>query len=202
VLLTAGGFLSSRLYSSIGLILVLGYGIGFGTRAVAGDERAGRLELLLGLPVSRTRVVRSRFLALAVLLAVLCGGLALVLSIGDAALDLDLNGEAVLAANCGLFWIGLLFGALALAVGSATGRPSLARGIAIAGALAGFIVNALGVYSNWFAPLRPLSPFAWYLAEAPPLTRGFDTGHLMLAVAALGLWGVAMAAVGRRDITR
>ncbi|MHC4452096.1 MAG: ABC transporter permease subunit [Planctomycetota bacterium] len=202
LMLTAGGFLSSRLYSSIGLVLAIAYGIGFGTRAVAGNERAGHLELLLGLPVSRTHLVRSRLAAMVILLTLLCGGLGFAIWIGDAALDLGIRTESILAANTGLFLIALLFGTIALAIGSATGRPSLARGAAIAVAFGGFILNALGVYSDWFAPLRPLSPFAWYLGSNPPLTRGFDEGHLVLAAASLALAAVAVATVGRRDITR
>ena len=202
VMLTAGGFLSSRIYSSIGLVLALAYGIGSGTRAIAGDERAGHLELLLGLPVSRARLVRSRLAAFTLMLALLCGGLAVVLFVGSAAIGLDLGAESILAANLGLFLIALLFGALALAVGAATGRPNVARGTAIGVALGGFLLNALGLYSKWFAPLRPISPFAWYLGDQPPLTRGFDTGLLLLAATALAFAGMAVYAISRRDISR
>jgi len=202
ILLTPGGFVSSRLYASIGLVLAIAYGIGLGTRAVAGDERAGRLELLLGLPVSRARLVRARFAAMAVLMATLCAGLGVVLWAGDRLLDLDFAPDAVVAANVGLFLIGMLFGAFALALGCALGRPALARGIAIGAALGTFLINALGLYSKWFAPLRPFSPFAWYLGDRPPLTRGFGAGHLLLAAVAAAWFGIALAAVGRRDLGR
>jgi ABC-2 type transport system permease protein len=139
---------------------------------------------------------------MAVLLGLLCAGLAIVLWAGDAVLDLGFDGEAVVAANVGLFLIGLLFGAFALALGCAFGRPGLARGIAIGTALAAFLINALGLYSDWFAPLRPLSPFAWYLGDRPPLTRGFGSGHLLLALVTSAWFGIAVLTIGRRDLRR
>jgi hypothetical protein len=64
-LTSPAGYLASSAYGPLVPLLVAVFAIAFGTRAVAGDEEAGTLYLLLAHPVSRTRVALQRFAALA-----------------------------------------------------------------------------------------------------------------------------------------
>jgi len=200
IMLTPAGFLSSRLYASIGPILMIAFSIGAGTAAIAGEERRGTLGLLMAQPIPRGRVVRDKFLALAFWTVLLPFGLIGVLFVGNLAVDLDLTEKGIVCANLGLALVALLFGALAFAVGCATGRPALARGVATAVAIAMFLLNGLGAFLGFLAPLRGISPFAWLLADGPPLARGLSPGMWAAPAVIVALYFWAMRAFRRRDI--
>src|SRR3954454_22361164 len=50
---TPAGYLSSTVFALLGPLLVIVYAVSAGTRAVAGDEESGVLDLLLAHPLSR-----------------------------------------------------------------------------------------------------------------------------------------------------
>jgi ABC-2 type transport system permease protein len=105
------------------------FAIAFGTRAVAGDEEAATLELLLAHPVSRTRVALQRFAALGAAL-VLVGAvpwLAMLAVAGPAELE-GVTAAELAAATTQLAPFGACLGALGFAVGAATARKAPALG--------------------------------------------------------------------------
>jgi ABC-2 type transport system permease protein len=77
------GYLQGTLFALLGPLLVVMMAVAAGARAVAGDEEAGALDLLLAHPVSRTQLVLERFGALA---AASLGLVLLALGIGTVAL--------------------------------------------------------------------------------------------------------------------
>src|ERR1700675_2696400 len=58
------GYLRSEVFSILGPILFLVFVIGSGARAIAGEEEAGTLDLLLSTPISRRQVVFDKAVAL------------------------------------------------------------------------------------------------------------------------------------------
>ena len=66
---SGAGYLNGELYSLMVPLLLLVYGIGAGARAIAGEEEAGTLELLLAHPLRRRRVLLEKLGAAVVLLA-------------------------------------------------------------------------------------------------------------------------------------
>lgn len=73
LLTTLAGYLDSQLFANILPVMPFVFAIGLTAWTVAGDEAAGRLELLLANPVSRVRLALARFAALLCLLTVLAG---------------------------------------------------------------------------------------------------------------------------------
>jgi len=201
-LLTAGGFISSRVYATVGLVLMLAFAVGMGAASIAGEERHGTLELQLATPLTRRRLLLESFAAMLTLIAVLGIALCLVMALGNAAIDLDLSLEAIVAATLGLALTGVFFGALALALGAATGSTVVARGVPAAVAVGGILFNGLGQVVAGFAPFRYLSPIYWFLGDTPPLLRGFSAGPLVLLGAALVAVGIGAVGFERRDLTR
>ena len=59
------------------------------------------------------------------------------------------------------------FGAVAMAVGAATGRRAVATGAAAALALAAYLVDSLGALVPWLHDLGPITPFHHYAAPEP-----------------------------------
>ena len=58
------GYLRAELFALLGPILFLVYAVGAGGRAIAGEEEARSLDLLLSTPLTRTQVVRDKAMAL------------------------------------------------------------------------------------------------------------------------------------------
>ena len=201
-MLTAAGLITSRVYGGPGLLLMLLFTIGMGTAAVAGEEARGTMDLQLSVPMTRHRLVLEKFAAMVTLVVVLVSGLTVVLWSGDWLLDLDLTLTGIIAANLGLGLIGLFFGALSLFVGAVTGRAGLARGIAAAVAIGGFMLNGLGAAFDFLDPVRLISPFYWFLGDSPPLLRGFSWGMIVFVVTTTLLVGASTAAFARRDVVR
>lgn len=156
-----GGYAWARMFSLLLPVTLAIYAIRAGTRAIAGDEEEGRLELPLAQPVTRTELLVARTLALAVNLAAL--GLTVLVAnvvfaaIVDAALPVARLGYATL----GLVLLAWTLGAVALAVGTASGRAGLASGVAFAVTLASYLVHNLAPQVETLRSLRGFTPF-WY----------------------------------------
>jgi ABC-2 type transport system permease protein len=108
---------------------------------------------------------------------------------------------ADLAAACAmLLLLSLAFGAIALAVGCATGHRGLALGITGGYAAFAFVINALAPSVDALGWLRPLSPFRWYL-DPDPLVSGIAVKNVavLLAIIVVG-YVVAGLTFERRDL--
>jgi ABC-2 type transport system permease protein len=197
---TPEGYLSSEVFSFLAPILLLVYAIGAGARAVAGEEEAGSLDVLLSTPVRRRRVALDKFEAMVVGTFGLVAVMWLSVVVFGAIWDLRPDLANFTAACLHLFLLALAFGAIALAVGSATGSKGLAIGAPSGLALIAFIVNLFGATVSWLEPVRPLSPF-YYYSGSEPLLNGVDPAHA-LVLAAIATLAVSIAVWGfeRRDL--
>jgi ABC-2 type transport system permease protein len=197
---TPEGYLRSELFSFLMPILLLVFAIGAGARAIAGEEEARSLDLLLSTPVRRRRVLLDKLAAM----ALGTGGLVVVMWASVVALgpiwDLRPDLGLFTAASLHLFLLALAFGAIALAVGAATGSKGLAAGVPSGIALVTFIVNVLGATVSWVEPLRPLSPF-YYYAASEPIVNGVEPRHvLVLSAVTVVATALGLRAFERRDL--
>jgi ABC-2 type transport system permease protein len=194
------GYLQGTLFALTGPLLLIMAAATAGARAIAGDEEAGMLELLLAHPVSRTRLVLQRFAAL----AVTCAWLGLVVWAGTVAAagaaDLGIGVGPIGAATLGLVLLGLGFGTLALAAGAVAANRAAVLGVTAALAVAAYLAYTVGSQVEALASVRRLSPFSWYLG-GDPLRSGLDAGGLaLLAAVPLVALGVALWSLNRRDV--
>ena len=196
---SAGGWVSQTVYALLGPVLLLVHGISNGARLFAGEERDGTIELELTAPVSRTRILAERAMALWVAQAGLVAVITVVSWVLVTALDMDVAIDRLLAGSTGLLALTGGFASLALGLGAATGR----WGWAVAGpaglAVVAFMFDALGPVADqpW---MTSVSPFSWYLG-AEPLLDGFDPGGLvrLAGLTVIGL-GIGFGALPRRDL--
>jgi beta-exotoxin I transport system permease protein len=197
---TPAGYLRSELFSSLALILFLIFAIGAGSRAIAGEEERRTLDLILSTPVGRRTLITGKALAIVAVTFALAAVLFVVTFAAGPVFGLSMAASRLTGACAMLAILAIAFGAIGLAVGTATGRRSL--GNATAGGIAVFtmVVNALAAQVSGLRVLRPLSPFRWYL-EPDPLTHAVDPVNVLVLVgiAVVG-FAVALVAFDRRDL--
>lgn len=197
---TAVGYIQIELLSFMGPALVLLYTVGQGGAAIAGEEERGTIDLLLGAPVSRMRVLLDKALAIAVGCFLIAAATGAALLLEGRAFDLELPVAGVVAAMLHLALLGLVFGTMALAIGAATGSGTLARGVPAALVVVSYLVNGLGGFVDWLEPFQRWSPFYQYMAH-DPLRHGVSWPAVLVAVATVlvlfagGAWGFR-----RRDL--
>lgn len=197
---TPTGYVQIELLSFMGPMLLLIYAITTGAAAIAGEEERGTADLLLSCPVSRTEIVLRK--AVALLVGVV--GLAAVMGVSligeGAAAGMHLPYGHVVAAMTHLALLALVFGALALAVGAATGHAVASRAVPAVVAVAAYILNGLGEVISWLHPVRKFSPFYQYIGH-DPLRSGFSLAALVVAgLTVAGLTLLAVVTVRRRDL--
>lgn len=197
---SATGYMTAEFVSVLGPLLLTIYAITAGAAAVAGEEAAGTLELILAKAVSRTRFALEKLAALAVCVAVLMAVSWLALIAGGTAAGMHLSAMGITATVIALGLLGSEMGVVAFAVGAATGRPGTARTIAALIAVAAYLLNGLGPLVTWLEGARKVSPFYAYLGH-DPLKNGLSFGFAGVLIATT----IVIAAAGltifrRRDL--
>jgi ABC-2 type transport system permease protein len=197
---TPVGYLQVELLSFMGPLVLMLYTVTAGAGAIAGEEDRHTMDLLLASPVSRTRVVLHKLLAMCVGAFVL-GAVGVVALVGEGSLaDMGLPLGNVAAAMLHMTLLALVFGALALAVGGLTGHGTLSRAIPAVVAVVAYVVNGLAPIVSWLEPVQRLSPFYQYVGH-DPLRHGVSWPSVAVAVATIAVLAV-VAVVGfrRRDV--
>ncbi|MFI6823449.1 ABC transporter permease subunit [Micromonospora sp. NPDC050187] len=199
-LTSAGGYLGSSVFGLILPLIVMFYGTATGARAIAGDEESGRLDLILAHPISRTRLVLQRFAALSVGAFVIAVAILLgMLAIRSSAKLTDVTITEFAAQCLNLALLGIVFGALAIGIGAATGKRALVftatAGIGVIAYALHSFAGQLGVEGGRF-----LSPFHYYIS-GEPLKNGIQWADAtVLLTAALVLVAVGTVWFNRRDL--
>ena len=197
---TPEGYIQIELMSFLGPILVILYAVGQGSRAVAGEEERRTMDLLLATPVSRVRVLLEKTAAVVVGTLGIAAATGAALVLEGRLFDMVIPTDKVAAAMLHLALLGLVFGALALAIGAATGSTGLSRGVPAVVAVVAYMVHGLGPMVEWLKPAQSLSPFHQYIAH-DPLRTGVSWPAVAVAVATVVmLTVVAVWGFSRRDI--
>ncbi len=194
------GFLNSQLFFFVVPLMFVIFSVLGGSAAIAGEEGAGTLSLLLTSPTPRWRVVVHKFGAVAVATLLLALLMWMGLAVGAVAVGMDISLPGLAAASLSTALLAVAFGTLALALGCITGARGLSAGAASAVAIAAYFLNALAPLSDALTPLQKLSPF-YYFIGADPLTNGLSLLHVtvLVGLTAIAL-GVALYSFERRDV--
>lgn len=197
---TGAGYAQSTFFGLLGMFILSAAAISWGTRAIAGDEETGMMELTLAHQVSRTQVYWQRAAAtlLRVLSLVAISGLTLLIVNEPFGLHIDTaNFLPQLLAYMG---IALVCGAVSLGVGGVTGSQPVALGAGWAVLAGGFLLNALGNMSADLEWMHSVSPVSWAYRNRP-LLEGWDPAGLALLYGVAAVFAVAGWVVfTRRDI--
>jgi ABC-2 type transport system permease protein len=195
------GYLTSRLFGWIIPFVLISFMVGRGAAAIAGEEESHTLNLVLAFPVRRRSAVLQRLAAMVgELIVVSAIGLWLPLVALSRVSDINIGVAFETAAVVEVSVLALAFGALALAVGAATGRRAIALGFGSGLAVTGYVVSTLARVVDALKPLRPLTVWHWYDGHQP-LTDGIDVVDttLLILVAVIAVV-VGIVAFERRDV--
>jgi ABC-2 type transport system permease protein len=197
---TPEGFYTVENFGLMAPLIFIGVAVIVGARALAGEESKRTMGLLLANPISRSRVVIEKMLAMVVLVIVLgvatFGGTAIGSLIGG--LDMGMGNIAAISLLATL--LGLTFGALALALGAATGLVKTAVVGSVGPALVFYLLNAFLPLNESLAGHARWSPFYYYSGN-DPLINGMHWGHgALLAGLAAGFVVLAVVLFQRRDL--
>ncbi|GGU50360.1 ABC transporter permease subunit [Lentzea flava] len=194
------GYLQGEVFGFLAPLVLLGIAIGQASRATAGEEKAHTLDLLLANPVSRTRVLLDKALAVLASVAVVTVVFALVLLVGNGVVGLGVPWPDMVMAVVASAVVALPFGALALLTGALTGRPGLAVAVPVGLGLLTYLLDALSSLSDGLRPWRVLSPF--HHAAVNDALTGSPNWLGLVGLVVLTAAGVAGAAVAfeRREV--
>lgn len=197
---SGAGYVHSSILELTGAILVVIAGVGWGARAIGGDEEEGMLELTLAHGVSRTRVYAERALAIVVKFLILGAVLWAMLVASSEPFALDLDAGKTLAGVTSFTGLAIALAVVALAVGAATGRQVVAIGAGAGLAVAGYVANVIGRQSADWGWLTDVSPFGWAFGKFP-IMDGWDWQGLgLLAALAAVAFAVGLLAFRNRDV--
>lgn len=195
-----GGLAFGAMYDFMGAFVLAGLAVSMGAAAVAGEEQDGTMSLLLGNPLSRQGIVMSKALSMAAVTGL--GALILwgwgVLS--PLWLDIDITGLHVPALVLALFLNALVYGSLALAIGSWTGNRGAASGAAVALMVVGYLAASLFPLIDGLERVGQVFPWHYY-SSSQPVINGADWGHMsVLAGLSIVFFALAYTGITRRDI--
>lgn len=191
----------SQMTAFLGALTAAGYAVAVGTGVVAGQERARLLQVTLAQPLSRSRVAATKAVTLVVVVAVISAGLWATSLLAAAPFDIRLGDSHLVALAVALGANALFCGAVAFAIGAATGNPSLAGNVASVVVVVGWLLA--GLLSSWSktADFVDYIPWSWY-SKPQVLVNGLDGGRLALLLGGSAvLIAVGIACFVRRDLT-
>ena len=166
--------------------------------ALAGAEEEGKMDVLMGNPLSRWQVVVSRFLSATVLLLGIVTIMGLITWITALILDVDLSVGSMAAGSLSLWPLALFFGGLAMLCSAIFHRRFLAIAIPMALLVVMYFVDGLASSVEFLEDIQPLSAFYYY---GSAIQNGIDWANFAgLTAVTLVLVVIAVFIFRRRDI--
>jgi ABC-2 type transport system permease protein len=197
---TIEGFLAAELYA-FGWVLLLGIYFAYAAASlVADDVDRGRMDLLLSLPVTRSRVLLEKFASVLVPLVVVNVVTPVVVFLAVLGID-----ESISIADLAMVHVLsvpylLVAASVGLLASVAFDRPSVAQRVAGGGFFGLFLVDSVTAETD-VAWLGALSPSRYYDPTAILVSSEWDlAGAVFLLVTAAVLVGASRAYFRQKDI--
>jgi len=197
---TPEGWYEVETFSLMAPIAIMVITIVIGSRALAGEEERRTMGLLLANPIRRSTIVAEKALTMIVFAAVVGFATWAGVALGSVIAGLGISIGGIAATSVLVTLLGLVFGAVALALGAATGRVRIAVYGTIGLALTSHLLNSFLPLSEGLAGWAKWTPNYYYLSSHP-LENGMPWGHAgMLTTLTVLLFGMAAALFDRRDL--
>lgn len=198
---TVPGYFGSQLFgkSTVPLIGII-IGVMLGT-VLATEEEAGTLQTVLAAPVSRFKLLISKWLAAELIFAVVMAGIGAGLALSLWQLHLSLSITDVMLALFDSWLLTSFFFGLTFAVAAAWGKRSLAVAVGSLVGVATFLLNTMAVAVDSLKPYDKLTPFHYFGNGNPLIAKPTWANMAVLVLAALVLLLVSALTFAKRDIS-
>ncbi len=176
------------------MVIILGLGL------TVAEEEKGELRTLASLPISRSRIVWHKFLAMGTIIAVTLLGMIPGIFIGQLVIGEYLAAD-VLARLLLMNWLLLVaLGGVVFGAGFISGKRSITMLTGITVVAGGFILSTFSQAVEWLQPYERLS-LLHYFPSVDIAKSGIAVGDLtVLSLVAVVTLGVAIIRFRHRDI--
>lgn len=202
---TFGGFVSAEVLIFLPVLLAV-YAIVSGTATLAGEEDSGRLEPIIALPIPRWKLLITKWLALAITIAVILAVVALGTVVAFYALPDSVNTGPVGAADLAIAVLAtwpliMFFGTLGLFLGAFLPTRRSATVISTIVLVVSYFGNNLAGLINFLEGINFLFPFKYYNGRET-LLNGINVADtlIILAISAVTLV-LSVLVFQKRNIT-
>ena len=197
-LTTPEGYFRVESLGMVAPIAVMVATITIGASSVAGEESRRTIGLLLSTQLSRRRLLLENSVAMVVAGMIVGAATGIGIIAANLVSGLGMSYANIAATSLLLTLLGLVFGAIAVFIGAATGSVRAAVFGAAGLALVMHVVNAMAVIAD--ASWAYVSPFAFYLGN-DPMVNGLNLRDAMvLLLLSIVLIGVSVLVYQRRDL--
>jgi len=194
------GFINAEFFSFMGPLLFLVFALSFGSDSIAGEEERKTLELLLANPIQRWKILLEKFSAMSFSIFILGGISFISFILGILIFEVDVSLLRLLEALLSLCLFSILFGTLALTVGSLKGRKGLNIGFSSTIAIISYLLNSLSFLADFMKPYRKFSFFYYYIGNDPIKNR-LNPAHILVFLVSIGiLLALSIIVFEKRDI--
>lgn len=197
---TPEGYLDGQMYALMLPLLLSGMAIAMSTALTAGDEDAGRLELLHALPVARRTIWLARFGSVLCAVAAVTGIVAAATVLATRVFSLEVSAPRVVVATFACAALAVFHGAVCYLVAGLGRSRAVAIGTGVLVMVIGYVVSFVFPLSQALADAQKASPWYWALGAQP-----ISDGIAPLPLAGLLVVSAVLVAAGtltleRRDI--
>ena len=192
------GFIGGEMLNFLVPLALAFFPILVASSALAGAEEEGKIDVLMGNPLSRWQLVLGRFLSAAVVLLGIVAIMGLITWFTAVVVDVDLAFESMAAASVSLWALCIFFGGLALLLSAVFHRRFFALAIPAAVLILMYFIDGLAGSVDFFETIQPLSAFNYY---GSAIEDGLDWGNFAVLTGATAVLVVlAVFIFRRRDI--
>lgn len=194
------GYLSTELFSFMLPLVFIAVGAAWGANAIAQEEERRTVDVLLTLPISRTRVLVTKILSALTAQITLALVIFFTIFVGIRFVDISITPSKILVASFSCSLLDIVFNAVATLFGSIFGKKSIALGGAITLAIAGFLFYSLAPLVHTFDRALEINPFQWALGKNSLIT-GLDFVYTTRSIlTALVIYSASLLTLRSRDI--
>lgn len=181
----------------IGGIMAIILGLGLGSA----EEETGELRTLVALPISRTKIVLQKWVAMVAIVFVMTVAIAAGLYACLPFVEGATIGFGEVLALLGLSWLLMVtFGTIPFAAGIAAGRRAVAMATGVLVVMGSFILTTFGQAVGWLQDYERFS-LLYYFPAITAMQDGVNwMDVVVLAIVALSGLLVAVLVFRRRDI--
>ena len=196
---TPAGFVDSKFYSQLPLLLAF-LAIAAGSGLLAADEEQGTLDLLLGQPISRSRLYLARLAGLLVAILIVLVSAMLAATVALLWVDVDLTAGQLALGYVPAFVQVLFMASLTVMLSQLLPSRRATATIAAIYLFGGYFLNGFAHLVPALEPYARLTPYYWY-QSGQVMTHGLKWSWLGgLCAFSLAFLGIGWWRFQRRDL--